>query len=433
MTNATIPAGYKQTEVGIIPEDWDVKTGFEVFTRIQDGTHFSPKLGGNDFLYVTSKNIKFGALYLESAEYISKNEHQKIYKRCDVKKGDILLTKDGANTGNAAKNSLTEECSLLSSVAFLRVDESINNADFYLQQILSSFFQQQIKDAMSGNAITRLTLLKIRNLKFFSPRLKEQTAIATALSDVDALIASLNAQIAKKRDIKTATMQQLLTGKQRLTGFGEGKGMKPSELGEIPEDWEVVPLKRITESESSISYGIVQTGKRVNDGVKCIRVIDLVNGQVSFEELITTSVSISNAYSRTILKVGDLVCALRGKIGALALIDERLSGSNLTRGVAIIPLNSNQNGEFYKQYLSSKESKSRLENSLNGSALKELTIDNLRCFQIASLTKEEQAAIARVLSAMDADIAALEQRRTKTRDIKQGMMQELLTGRTRLV
>ena len=204
-----VRAGYKQTEVGVIPKAWEVKTLLEICIKIQDGTHFSPKIGGSDFLYITSKNIKFGFLDTSTADTIDTIQHQNIYKRCDVKYGDLLLTKDGANTGNAAVNVLKDEFSLLSSVAFLRFDTKKHCVNYYLQQILTYPGQAQIKEAMSGNAITRLTLEKIKKLYFPVPSTKsEQTAIADALSDADALISSLEKLIAKKRNIKQGAMQK---------------------------------------------------------------------------------------------------------------------------------------------------------------------------------------------------------------------------------
>ena len=205
--------------LGVIPEDWEIKACADICDKIQDGTHFSPKLGGNGYLYVTSKNIRSGFVDVSNAERIDASQHAAIYKRCDVKRGDLLLTKDGANTGNAALNCLDEEFSLLSSVAFLRFNGSKHDAGYFLQQILSGPGQQQIQEAMSGNAITRLTLQKIRRLRFAVPSLNEQRAIAAALSDVDALLAKLDQFIAKKRDLKQAAMQQLLTGQTRLPGF----------------------------------------------------------------------------------------------------------------------------------------------------------------------------------------------------------------------
>ena len=240
--NYQLRKGYKQTEVGVIPEDWEVQTLSEMCIKIQDGTHFSPSLGGNDYLYITSKNIGRGTLRLDNADRIDQLQHRKIYSRCDVKKGDVLLTKDGVNTGNAALNTLDEEFSLLSSVALLRFNIAKYNPNHFFQQILSSDGQRRMKDLMSGNAITRLTLEKINKISFPVPPLPEQEAIATVLSDVDALLDSLNRLIAKKRDLKQATMQQLLTGQTRLPGLGEGKGYKQTEVGVIPEDWSVYTI-----------------------------------------------------------------------------------------------------------------------------------------------------------------------------------------------
>ena len=141
-------------QISVSPKDWSWRKLSEVSRKIQDGTHFSPKIQGNDYYYVTSKNIRFGELDLSTAERIDSAQHKTIYKRCDVKKGDILLTKDGANTGNAAMNHLEEEFSLLSSVAFIRVDQKKYDGQYLLQQILSDSGQKQVTEAMSGNAIT---------------------------------------------------------------------------------------------------------------------------------------------------------------------------------------------------------------------------------------------------------------------------------------
>ena len=289
-------------------------------------------------------------------------------------------------------------------------------------------------------------------------------SIAQSLSDVDALIVALDKLIAKKRHLKTATMQQLLTGKKRLPGFGESinngqltidnddssvesedncqlsinnyqlpKGYKQTEVGVIPEDWEVDQLTNMTQNQRPISYGIVQTGKQISNGIKCIRVVDIDDGKINSSELITTSEAISNSYKRTVLEPDDLIIALRGKIGELAVVTKELQGANLTRGVALIALKKDHSSHFYQQYLSSLDSKIRLKNSLNGSALQELPIATLRNFSVAVPVLTEQHAIATVLSDMDGEIAAIEARRAKTQAIKQGMMQQLLTGKVRLL
>ncbi len=196
--------------------EWNDLSLDDACNKIQDGTHFSPKMGGNDFPYITSKNVGFGRMELSQVEWISAAEHAKIYSRCSVRLGDLLLTKDGANTGNAAINPFHGPISLLSSVAFLRLDEERHCTSFFLYQILSWEGQRQIFGEMSGNAITRLTLKKIRALRVRAPSKLEQTAIAEVLSDMDADLTALETQAAKARAVKQGMMQELLTGRVRL-------------------------------------------------------------------------------------------------------------------------------------------------------------------------------------------------------------------------
>jgi type I restriction enzyme, S subunit len=302
--------GYKQTEVGVIPEDWYVQAFSDVCLKIQDGTHFSPKLGGNDYRYITSRNIRFGFLYISDVDWIDAAEHKSIYKRCDVKYGDLLLTKDGANTGNAALNNLDEEFSLLSSVAFLRFNSKRHVARYFLQQILSTFGQQQIKEAMSGNAITRLTLEKIKQLRFPVPAFPEQTAIANILSDTDSLITSLDRLIAKKRDIKQATMQQLLTEKTRLPGFG-GE-WKVRKLGEIAD---VTKL-------AGFEYTNYFNGYKDGGEIIVIRGTNITNNRLDLSDVRTIPIETSKKLQRSKLKRNDLVFAYVGTIGPVYLIEE---------------------------------------------------------------------------------------------------------------
>src|SRR5882724_3902709 len=280
-----VKAGYKQTDIGVIPVDWGTISLFDACSKIQDGTHFSPRVGGNDYLYITSKNIRFGFLDLSTASRIDAAQHRAIYRRCDVKKGDLLLTKDGANTGNAALNILDEEFSLLSSVALLRFDEKRHLAAYFLQEILTSPGQRQIQDAMAGNAITRLTLEKINKLRFPAPPTKaEEEALAQALSDADALIESLAQLLAKKRHVKQGAMQELLAGKKRLPGFAKSRGQKQTEIGVVPEDWSVTPLGRLV---FSVEYG--SSAKSSPKGqIPVLRMGNLQGGKIDWRELVFT-------------------------------------------------------------------------------------------------------------------------------------------------
>ena len=211
-------------------------------------------------------------------------------------------------------------------------------------------------------------------------------------------------------------------------------GYKLTEVGMVPEDWEVQSLEDLTEKHRPISYGIVQTGPNIPSGIPCLRVIDIDNGRIDKTELIHTSQKISDGYKRTILKLGDLVMPLRGKVGDVGIIDSELEGANLTRGVAIIAICSHLSGEFCRHFISWSVTRKRLEQAMNGSALQEIPIAALRTFKIglpSSIT--EQRSIATALSDMDELLGGLDRLIAKKRDLKQAVMQQLLTGKTRLL
>lgn len=408
-----VKRGYKQTEVGVIPDDWNVLSAFDTCSKIQDGTHFSPRISGNDYFYVTSKNIRFGYLDMSTASRIDAAQHQAIYRRCDVKKGDVLLTKDGANTGNAALNTLDEEFSLLSSVAFLRFNQNDHCAAYFLQQILTSPGQRQIQDAMSGNAITRLTLEKINKLRFPAPPTKaEQEAIAEALFDADALIESLEQLLAKKRHLKQGTMQELLTGKKRLPGFS-GK-------------WEVKRLGEVF----AISAGKSKSAYIIAGGRYWI--VDM--GSVSTDGRLI--VSKATNYFGDFLSVGDLVMpkddigggGIIGKVGYIDADETYVLGDHVYRLTAIMG-----NPLFLSYVINAYRTNAALRKKVIGSAQLGLGRKSVDEQEVPFPSYTEQTAIAAILSDMDAEIVALETKLAKARQLKQGMMQELLTGRIRLV
>jgi type I restriction enzyme, S subunit len=210
-------------------------------------------------------------------------------------------------------------------------------------------------------------------------------------------------------------------------------GYKQTEVGVIPEDWDVFSMSELTEPQRPISYGIVQTGPNVANGVRCLRVLDIHEGRINKNELITTSKEISDSYRRTVLKAGDLVMPLRGKVGDVGLVDEELEGANLTRGVALIAIRSGWSPVFCQQVISSAFTRRRLEQAMNGSALQEIPIASLRLFKIPTpKTLSEQRAIATALSDVDGLLGGLDRLIAKKRDLKQAAMQQLLTGSTRL-
>ncbi|EJL9415207.1 restriction endonuclease subunit S [Vibrio cholerae] len=207
---------FQDSPFGKVPSSWALETLEQRLDVIKDGTHFSPKSKEGPCKYLTSKNIRFGELDLTNISYISQEEHDRIYKGSPVKYGDILLTKDGANTGNAAINTLEEPFSLLSSVAYLRGSEEDVDHGYLLQLLLSPKGQSMMKSAMAGQAITRLTLKKIGAFVLPFAPIDEQNEIERILSTVDKKLQLLKKQKFETQQLKKGLMQKLLTGEWRV-------------------------------------------------------------------------------------------------------------------------------------------------------------------------------------------------------------------------
>ena len=190
----------------------------ETLELLTDGTHHSPKSKTGPFKYITSKNVRMGKLDLADIAFISEEEHRPIYSRCPVVFGDVLLTKDGASTGNVALNTINEEFSLLSSVALLRPKKEILDARFLMQFLASALGQHRLISEMSGQAITRLTLQTIAGVKIPVPSLMEQQKIIEILSDCDTAIELCSSRLLSEEESYSALASQLFKGLENNIG-----------------------------------------------------------------------------------------------------------------------------------------------------------------------------------------------------------------------
>jgi type I restriction enzyme S subunit len=230
-------------------DDWKKRRLDAVTARIQDGTHFSPPLlDEGQYRYISARNIRNGKMLLHDMQYVDEEHHRDIYKRSDVKFGDVLLTKDGASTGNVCLNELHEEFSLLSSVAFMRADEVNSTNEFIYQYLFSPYGQSEVKSVIAGQAITRITLEKLRAFKFAFPTLPEQQKIAAFLGAVDRKIQQLTRKQELLEQYKKGVVQQLFSQELRF---------KRKDGGEFPE-WEEKRLGDVLNYEQPTKY-IVQS------------------------------------------------------------------------------------------------------------------------------------------------------------------------------
>jgi type I restriction enzyme S subunit len=391
MTNQ-IKTGYKQTEIGVIPEDWEVKTILNV-APLQRGFDLpNSKLEAGIYPVVCSNGIV--------------NFHK------------IAMVKGaGVTTGRSGT---------LGKVHYIESDYFPHNTSLWVTNFFGNdvrfiyylFTAIRLERFGSGSGVPTLNRNDVHDYKIPIPPKQEQTAIAAALSDVDALMGELDKLIAKKRDIKQATMQQLLTGKKRLAGFSG--------------EWEVKKFKDVTDL---ITCGIAATPEYVNEseGVPFLSSTNVKNGQISWNNFKFISKELHNQlYKNNPPLKGDILYSRVGTIGEAAIVDVDFEFS-IYVSLTLIKT-SELNNEFLKQLLNSNTYKKLANNTvLMGGGVGNLNVNVVREFPISFPSIEEQTAIATILSDMDAEISQLEARRAKTAQLKQGMMQELLTGRIRLV
>lgn len=433
MASNSFPVGYKQTEVGVIPEDWEIFSLSSLSAKITDGTHDTPRPVREGRPFLTAIHVKDGHIDFDGCYFVSETVHQEIYRRCNPEFGDILMVNIGAGTATTAVVNVTYEFSL-KNVALIKPNKFNNGT--YVNYALSFAREKTLETVVGGGAQPFLSLNQIANLKIAAPHLKEQTAIANALSDVDALISELEKLIAKKQAIKTATMQQLLTGRTRLPQFalredGTPKGTKPSELGEIPVDWEVVCFSQCGYFQSGSGFPTKYQGKQEGD-YPFFKVSDM-NNVGNENNLINSnnyiSETVRNLISAKLIPVNAIVFA---KIGAAIFLERKkicFQTSCIDNNMMAYIVNDKK---LYYKYAYLLFKNINLAQFVEATALPSLSGRDIGQKIVALPTSEEQTAIATILSDMDAEIQALEQRLGKTRQIKQGMMQELLTGKTRL-
>ncbi|MEY0273347.1 restriction endonuclease subunit S [Providencia rettgeri] len=431
-----IPAGYKQTEVGVIPEDWEIFSLGQSIAKTQLGGNYKNSEHDTGQPLIKMGNLDRGFVKLSKQEFIIGNASESDL----LNYGDVLF--NTRNTlelvGKVAiwKNELPKAY-FNSNLMRISFKEDLVSSNLFMNALMNS---ERFIKALSDIAIGTTSVAAIYNrdlflIKVALPTKKEQTAIANALSDVDALISELEKLIAKKQAIKTATMQQLLTGRTRLPQFalredGTPKGTKPSELGEIPEDWEILGLGALF--QPSVSKKPIKPKSLVS----FVGMQDVTEqAQLSTQHLL----AIENVKSGfTYFERGDVLVA---KITPCFENGKGCHTETLSTDIGfgstefhVLRATDNSDSRFIYYWSNRNVFRKSLESEMVGSAgHRRVPLSAIAKYTIPVPPKEEQTAIATILSDMDAEIQALEQRLGKTRQIKQGMMQELLTGKTRLV
>ena len=426
--------GYKQTEIGVIPEDWEV-VPLETFTSfISYGfTNPMPTTDSGVFM-ITAKDINHGRIQFSTARCTSKEAYLNLLTdKSRPQSGDLLLTKDGT-LGRVALVGDQTIC-INQSVAVLRLNSKIV-APFLKILLESPTYQKRMLEDAGGSTIKHIYITIVNRMPVAIPPTKaEQRAITAALSDVDALITALDALIAKKRLIKQGAMQELLTGRRRLPGFSQGKqSYRPTKFGMMPTDWKSTLLQHIsafiTKGSTPTTYGFAWQP----EGVLFLRSECVSEHGLDLSQSMFISDEAHQTLHRGEVRSGDILMTITGNVGRVIYLQKDFGEANINQHIARIRIvHDDVTTPFLFHFLSQPVVRRYYNLITTGQAYPQISLTQVRETEVILPSLEEQRAIAETLSDMDAEIAALERKRHKTRLLKQGMMQELLTGKTRLL
>ena len=413
--------GYKRSDVGVIPDDWDAKPLGEIGDSLIGLTYRPSEVRKYGTLVLRSSNVQNGTLCFDDNVFVDAD----IPDRIMVRPGDILVCVRNGSRDLIGKSALIDERAVgMTFGAFMAVFRS-EHGKLLHHVFQSGIFKKQINEHL-GATINQITNKSLNSFKVpLPPTDEERTEIANALSDVDALLATLDQVIAKKRDLKQAAMQQLLTGKTRLPGFGG--------------EWEAKKLEHAGCCLRGVSY-------RGDD--------DLSPHDTAFTKRLLRSNNVQNAFVVTddvqfvnnkrvsqdqVLQKNDiLICmangskALVGKAGLFSIDD----GFDYTFGAFMGCFRTDASiadPVFVFSLFQTGRYRDYINNLLAGSSINNLSPSSIDSLEFSFPPYAEQVAIGRALAEMDAELSVLEYRRDKTHNLKQAMMQELLTGKTRLV
>jgi type I restriction enzyme S subunit len=397
---------YKQTEVGIIPVDWEEKT-------LQEGIRL---LSGHHVLAQHCNTTGHGTRYItgpaDFPDGIIQNSRFTNKPTTICRRGDILVTVKGSGAGTIILAD-GEYC-ISRQLMAVRVTGWDTGYVYECLRRNASLF-----GAAATGLIPGLSRGDILNKRIPLPSFPEQRAIAAALSDVDDLISGLDQLIVKKHDIKQAAMQQLLTGKTRLPEFS-GK-------------WEIKPIGEKIDLLTGFPFPSNSYSK---GGIRLLRGSNVKRGNTDWADEITQYwPEVTQELGRYELHSGDLVIAMDGSLVGRSfarLTNDDLPALLLQRVARI--RSTSIDLAYLAQFIGSDLFIKYCDSVKTVTAIPHISAEDIRRFSIPiPPTFSEQTAIATVLSDMDAEVSALEARRDKSRALKQGMMQELMTGRIRLV
>lgn len=415
------------TELGEIPNNWEVKKLDEIsnITRLA-GAEYSDIWETDDngtIIALKGNNIGKNNLILNDIERITEEMSNRLI-RSKLFKNDIVFPCVGT-IGKATVINEDNKYHINQNIAKITPSSGINS--LYLSYYLMSDFT--VKEIFKYNTSSSQPNVLVGNLRKFNiivPSTEEQEKIASILSIVDEQIDNVDALIEKNKELKKGLMQTLLT-----KGIGHTK-FKKTEIGEIPEEWEVRRLEDICDD---ITIGMVKTMTKfyVDNGVPLIRNSDIKENTIKTDSMVYLDKEFSRANQSKCLNIGQIVTVHTGDIGTSAVIEENMQGA---QGFATLNTTVNKSiiNEYYLcWYLNSDICKNQAYSFSTGDGRNNLNLkDFVNILAIVPSSIEEQKKIVFILNSISRKIQEYENKKQKLEELKKGLMQQLLSGRIRV-
>lgn len=395
----------------MIPKGWEnVRLG-EIGQSLIGLTYSPSSVKPSGSLVLRSSNIQNGRLVFDDCVYVDSPIPEKIR----IRKNDILICVRNGSRRLIGKSVVLDDRVVGETFgAFMAVFRSDTNG--FLQHFFrSDEFKRQINEHL-GATINQITNGSLNSFMVALPGSAEQLEIATRLNDVDRLVVTLEHLITKKQAIKLGMMQQLLTGQTRLPGFSG--------------DWIKKPLKDIV--QTPITDGPHLTPKFLPIGVPFLSVNNLVDGKIDWDDVRYISRSDHAEFSKKCApRRGDILLGKAASVGKVGLVEADIQ-FNIWSPIAMIRISREHDSRFVHYQLQSTAVENQIALLTNTSSQGNIGMGDIGKLVIGLPPRDEQRAIARCLRDADIEIDAMKKKLNQTRSIKKGMMQELLTGRTRL-
>lgn len=407
-----VETGYKQTEVGVIPMDWNViKLGqnFSLKARIGwQGLTTREYLDSGDYSLVTGTDFENGYINWDKCVFVEKLRFDQD-KNIQVKTSDVLVTKDGTIGKVAYIDYLPNPTTLNSGVFVVRPINNKIDSRFFYYVLMSFYFDSYLNKITAGSTITHLYQKDFVHFSLIFPPLPEQTAIGTALSDMDALIAQTENLIEKKKAIKQGVMQELLKPKE---------GWVTKKLGEV------AVFRRGSFPQP---YGLDKWYDDIS-GKPFVQVFD-VDDNKKLKSETKRYISEEAQKMSVFAKKGTIVLTIQGSIGRIAITQY---DAFIDRTLLIFESYKYEFNEYF--FMHTIHQLFEIEKqSAPGGIIKTITKDALKNFSISYPVFSEQTRIGLIIKDLESDIVTIETKLQKLKHQKQGMMQALLTGKIRLI